>query len=216
MRKNTIMADEFTGFTRDAFTFWKRLERNNNRDWFQAHREQYEQAVRRPMQLMIDELAPLYGAGRLSRINRDMRFAKEKPYKDYLATGLGGSYISFSKDGLWVGTGMYKPEPAALRQLREAIADDRSGQQLTRVIASLRRKGFDVDTHARLDKPPRGFDATHPRAELLRMKDIYVGKSFGAADVASSNVLTGVMKAMAELEPFRVWLRRYVRGGRVS
>ena len=216
MRKNTIMADEFTGFTRDAFTFWKRLERNNNRDWFQAHREQYEQAVRRPMQLMIDELAPLYGAGRLSRINRDMRFAKEKPYKDYLATGLGGSYISFSKDGLWVGTGMYKPEPAALRQLREAIADDRSGQQLTRVIASLRRKGFDVDTHARLDKPPRGFDATHPRAELLRMKDIYVGKSFGAADVASSNVLKGVMKAMAELEPFRVWLRRYVRGGRVS
>lgn len=208
------MADDFTGFTRDAFAFWKGLERHNNRDWFQAHRDQYEQAVRRPMQLMIDELAPLYGAGRLSRINRDMRFAKEKPYKDYLATGLGGSYLSFSKDGLWVGTGMYKPEPAVLRQLREAIADDTSGQQLTRVIASLRRKGFDVDTHARLDKPPRGFDATHPRVDLLRMKDIYVGKMFGPADVSSSSVLKGVMKAMAELEPFRVWLRRYVGRGR--
>jgi uncharacterized protein (TIGR02453 family) len=214
MRKNTFMADEFTGFTRDAFAFWRGLERNNNREWFQAHRDQYEQAVRRPMQLMIDELAPLYGAGRLSRINKDMRFAREKPYKNYLATGLGGSYISLSKDGLWVGTGMYKPEPAALRRLREAFADDISGRRLTRVIASLQRKGFEVDTHARLDKPPRGFDAMHPRAELLRMKDIYVGKLFGPADVSSSNVLKGVAKAIAELEPFRVWLREYVRGDR--
>ena len=205
------MTHEFTGFTRDAFSFWKGLERHNNRDWFQAHREQYEQTVRRPMQLLIDELAPLYGPGRLSRINKDMRFAKEKPYKNYLATGLGGSYISFSKDGLWVGTGMYKPEPAALRQLREAIADDTSGRELTRLIASLGRKGFEIDTHARLDKPPRGYDATHPRVELLRMKDIYVGKSFGVEDVSSANLVRGVARAMAELEPFRKWLRTYVR-----
>src|SRR6187551_1455120 len=74
-----IMADEFTGFTSEAFSFWKGLERNNNRDWFQAHKDQYEQAVRRPMQLLIEELAPLYGPGRLSRINKDMRFQKEKP-----------------------------------------------------------------------------------------------------------------------------------------
>ncbi|MGH9240909.1 MAG: DUF2461 domain-containing protein [Vicinamibacterales bacterium] len=206
------MADEFSGFTRNAFAFWKGLERNNNREWFQAHKDRYEQAVRRPMQLLIEELAPLYGRGRLSRINKDMRFAKEKPYKNYLATGLAGSYISLSKEGLWVGTGMYKPEPAALRQLREAIADDASGQQLTRVIAALRRKGFEVDTHARLEKPPRGFDAAHPRADLLCMKDIYVGRLFGPEDVSSADVLRGVAKAIGELEPFRVWLRTYVRG----
>jgi uncharacterized protein (TIGR02453 family) len=211
------MADEFTGFTREAFSFWNGLERNNNRDWFQAHKDQYEQAVRRPMQLLIEELAPLYGRGRLSRINKDMRFAKDKPYKNYLATGLGGSYISFSKEGLWVGTGMYKPEPAALRQLREAIANDRSGRELTKLTASLRRKGFEIDTHARLAKPPRGYDATHPRANLLCMKDIYIGKLFGAGDVSSSSLLHGVVKAMAGLEPFRVWLRTYIReGSRVS
>jgi uncharacterized protein (TIGR02453 family) len=206
------MPDEFTGFSRDAFSFWKGLERNNNRDWFQAHKDQYEQAVRRPMQLLIDELAPLYGSGRLSRINKDMRFQKEKPYKNYLATGLGGSYISFSKEGLWVGTGMYKPEPAALRQLREAIVTDTSGRALTRVIAALRRKGFEVDTHARLAKPPRGYDATHPRADLLCMKDIYVGRLFGPEDVAAANVLRGVAKAITQLEPFRVWLRKFVIG----
>jgi uncharacterized protein (TIGR02453 family) len=205
------MADEFTGFTPDAFSFWKGLERHNNRDWFQAHKDQYEQSVRRPMQLLVDELAPLYGRGRLSRINKDMRFAKERPYKNYLATGLGGSYISLSKEGLWVGTGLYKPEPAVLRQLREAIANDTSGRELAQTIGSLKRKGFDVDTHARLAKPPRGFDAAHPRAELLCMKDIYVGRMFGPADVSSADVLHGVVKAMAELEPFRAWLRAYVR-----
>ena len=206
------MADEFTGFTREAFSFWKGLERNNNRDWFQAHKDQYEQAVRRPMQMLIEELAPLYGRGRLSRINKDMRFQKEKPYKDYLATGVAGSYISLSKEGLWVGTGMYKPEPAALRQLREAIADDISGRELTKVIASLERKGFEVDTHARLDKPPRGYEASHPRAELLRMKDIYVGKLFGAEEASSANLPRSVVKTIADLEPFRAWLRSYVGG----
>jgi len=205
------MADEFTGFTSEAFSFWKGLERHNNRDWFQAHKDQYEQAVRRPMQLLIEELAPLYGPGRLSRINKDMRFQKEKPYKNYLATGLGGSYISFSKEGLWVGTGIYKPEPATLRALRAAIADDSAGRELTRIIAAMTRKGFEVDTHARLDKPPRGYDAAHPRVELLRMKDIYVGKSFGVREVASANLPRDVAKAITALEPFRVWLRKYVR-----
>ena len=205
------MAEEFTGFTTEAFSFWKGLERHNNRDWFQAHKDQYEQAVRRPMQLLIEELAPLYGPGRLSRINKDMRFQKEKPYKNYLATGLGGSYISFSKEGLWVGTGIYKPEPATLRELRAAIADDSAGRELTRIIASMTRKGFEVDTHARLDKPPRGYDAAHPRVELLRMKDIYVGKSFGVREVASANLPRDVARAITALEPFRVWLRQYVR-----
>jgi len=205
------MADEFTGFASDAFSFWKGLEKNNNRDWFQTHKDRYEQLVRRPMQLLIEELTPLYGPGRLTRINKDMRFAKEKPYKNYLATGLGGSYMSFSKEGLWVGAGMYKPEPAALRRLREAIADDRSGRKLTKIITSLRRKGFELDTHARLDKPPRGYEPTHPRVELLSMKDMYVGKLFGPADVSSGTVLDGVVKAIADLEPFRVWLREHVR-----
>ena len=204
------MTDEFTGFSRNAFSFWSGLEKHNNREWFQAHKDTYEQAVRRPMQLLIEELKPMYGPGRLSRINKDMRFAKEKPYKNYLATGLGGCYISFSKQGLWVGTGMYKPEAAALRRLREAIADDSSGKELTTIIASLRRKGFDVDTHARLAKPPRGYDAKHPRAELLCMKDIFAGKTFGPADVSSAKVLDGVVKAIGDVEVFRTWLRAHV------
>lgn len=206
------MSDTFSGFPREAFTFWKGLEKNNHREWFQAHKDVYERAVRQPMQALIAELAPLYGLSRLTRINKDMRFAKDKPYKDYLATSLGGSYISFSKQGLWVGTGMYKPEPAALRKLREAIADDASGRELTKLIASLQRRGFEVDTHDRLATVPRGFASDHPRADLLRMKDIYVGRVFGPADASSAGVLDGVVRAIRDLEPFRGWLRQHVPG----
>ena len=206
------MGDAFSGFSREAFTFWKGLEKNNHREWFQTHKDTYERAVRQPMQALIAELTPLYGPGRLSRINKDMRFARDKPYKNYLATSQGGCYISFSKEGLWVGTGMYKPEPAALRKLREAIADDSSGRELTRIVAALRRKGFTLDTHERLVTPPRGYDPGHPRVDLLRMKDIYVGKSFGPADVSSPEVLDEVVRAIRDVEPFGAWLRRYVTG----
>jgi uncharacterized protein (TIGR02453 family) len=206
------MSDAFSGFSREAFTFWKGLEKNNHREWFQAHKDVYERAVRQPMQALIAALTPLYGPSRLTRINKDMRFARDKPYKDYLATSLGGSYISFSKQGLWVGTGMYKPEPAALRKLRDAIADESSGRELTKLVASLERRGFEVDTHARLATPPRGFAPDHPRADLLRMKDIYVGKLFGPADVSSSDVLDEVVRAIRDVEPFRVWLRTHVTG----
>jgi uncharacterized protein (TIGR02453 family) len=206
------MGDSFSGFPREAFTFWKGLAKNNNREWFQAHREIYERAVRQPMQALVLELQPLYGPGRVSRINKDMRFAREKPYKDYLATGLAGCYISFSKDGLWVGTGLYKPEPATLRKLRDAIADDTSGRALTTLLASARRRGLDVDTHERLASPPRGYDPSHPRADLLRMKDIYLGKQFGPADVSSTDVVNKVVHAIRDVEPFGAWLRRYVTG----
>jgi uncharacterized protein (TIGR02453 family) len=206
------MSDAFSGFSREAFSFWKGLEKNNHRDWFQAHKVEYERAVREPMQALIAELTPLYGPGRLSRINRDMRFAKDQPYKDYLATGVSGAYISFSKQGLWVGTGMYKPEPAALRKLRDAIADAATGAELMRIIASLRRKGFEIDTHARLAKPPRGYDPQHPRVDLLRMKDIYVGKLFGPAEVSSASVLDEVVRAIRDVEPFAAWLRSRVTG----
>ena len=76
-RQYGAMADEFTGFSRNAFLFWNGLEKHNNREWFQGHKDNYEQAVRRPMQLLIEELKPMYGPGRLSRINKDMRLAKE-------------------------------------------------------------------------------------------------------------------------------------------
>jgi uncharacterized protein (TIGR02453 family) len=205
------MSDEFTGFPREAFTFWTKLGKNNNREWFQANKDVYERACRQPLQALVDELKPLHGGGKITRINRDMRFARDKsPYKDYIAAGVGNSYISLSKKGVWVGTGMYKPEPPMLARFRAAVADDESGAALAQLVRGLRRKGYDVSTHDTVASAPKGYDAGHPRIELLRMKDIYAGKMLPPETLASSKALERVTRVMSETEPLAAWLRQHV------
>jgi len=205
------MSDDFTGFPREAFTFWTTLEKNNNREWFQAHKDVYERACRHPLQALVDELKPLYGGGKISRINRDMRFARgQSPYKNYIAAGVGSSYISLSKQGLWVGTGMYKPESATLARFRAAVADDDSGPALGQLVRALRRKGYDVSTHDTVSSAPKGYDANHPRIELLRMKDIYAGRLLPPKTLESPKALERVTRAMRDTEPLTAWLRMHV------
>lgn len=208
---NMRMSDEFTGFPREAFTFWAKLENNNNREWFQANKDVYDRACRQPLQALVDELKPLYGGGKLSRINRDMRFARDKsPYKDYIAAGVGDTYISLSKHGVWVGTGMYKPDSAVLARFRAAVTDDESGAALAQLVRELRRKKYDVSTHEMLASAPRGYDAEHPRIELLRMKDIYAGKMLPPQVLTSAKALDRVIRVMRDTDPLARWLRHHV------
>jgi uncharacterized protein (TIGR02453 family) len=208
---NTRMSDDFSGFPREAFMFWSKLERNNNREWFQANKEVYERACRQPLQALVDELKPLYGGGKISRINRDMRFARDRsPYKNYIAAGVGSSYLSLTKEGLWVGTGMYKPDPATLARFRAAVGEEESGRELMQLVRRLRRQRYDVSTHESLRSAPKGFDDDHPRLELLRMKDIYAGKLLAPAALASPTALGGVTRAMRDTAPLAAWLRSHV------
>ena len=91
-----LFAGRFAGIPREAFTFFKGLASHNNREWFQANKSVYEKAVRGPMQSLLAELAPTYGgSGKLTRINRDMRFARgQAPYKTFIASIVGRHYIS--------------------------------------------------------------------------------------------------------------------------
>ena len=206
------MAGRFRGFPAEAITFFKDLGRHNNREWFLTHKAVYERACRGPMSDLLEDLGPRLGAGKISRINRDIRFSADKsPYRTHISAGIGGHYIALSKDGLYVGAGIYKPEPPALQRFREAIATDASGRQLQQIITSLRRKGYRVDTHARLTGAPRGYPADHPRIELLQMKDIFGGKQFAPARwVSTSQALGRVTHVITDLGPLRDWLRRHV------
>jgi uncharacterized protein (TIGR02453 family) len=205
------MGEGFTGFPRAATEFFRDLAHNNNRDWFQAHKEVYEQACRGPLKALITELDPM-GTVHLSRINRDMRFSRDgAPYKTHIAGGVGRSYVNLSSAGLWIGTGMYRPEPALLQKLRSAIAADKSGRELVTIVGTLRRKGYDVDTHESLNSAPRGFDAEHPRIDLLRMKDIFSGRLIEPGPVlASKKSVAAVKKVIADVEPLGAWLSRHV------
>ena len=201
----------FTGFPPEAFTFFANLAKNNNRDWFQAHKHVYEQACREPMKALMAAIDPPFGAGWLSRINNDMRFNRDRaPYKTRIEAGVKGHYVSVGAQGMYVGTGIYKPEPATLRQLRQAIAADVSGRKLQAIVATLRRKGYTVSTHESSANAPRGYDADHPRVELLKMKDIHAGRMFEPASLTTPRALAHVKKVMADLAPFSAWIRAHV------
>jgi uncharacterized protein (TIGR02453 family) len=208
-----LFAGRFAGFPREAFTFFEGLASHNNREWFQANKEVYERACRAPMQSLLAELAPTYGSGKLTRINRDMRFARgQSPYKNFIASGVGSRYwVSLSKDGLYVGTGIYMPDSATLRRLREAIDEDASGRKIASIVGSLRRKRYSVSTHESTANAPRGYTDDHPRIELLRMKDVHAGKQLPPSVLATRKALDRVVAVMKDIKPLSDWLVRHVK-----
>ena len=208
----------FAGFSREAFTFFRNLAKNNNKDWFHANKGAYEVSCRDALKALTVVLDPPFGADRLTRINRDMRFARDKsaPYRTQISTVVRGNYLSLSADGLYVGTGIYMPDAPTLRRLREAIAADDSGRKLASMVAPLRRKGYTVATHESVDGVPRGFSADHPRLELLRMKDIHAGKMFAASsEITTPKAVQQIRRACEDIAPLRDWILRYVGLGNV-
>jgi uncharacterized protein (TIGR02453 family) len=207
-----MMTARFTGFPREGVDFFKDLQSHNNRDWFQAHKDVYERACREPMRALVSALDPL-GAARVSRINRDMRFSRDRaPYKTHISAGIDGYYVSLSANGLYVGTGMYKPEPAVLTRFRAAIDRQQSGRALATVVRALRDKGYEVGTHESLRAAPRGYAADHPRIDLLRMKDIFGGKLMKVEPwLATPKALDRIKRTMADVRPLRDWVRHVVK-----
>jgi len=208
----------FAGFSKNAFAFFKDLAKNNDKDWFHAHKDVYEQSCRDALKALTVALDPPFGADRLTRINKDMRFARDKsaPYRTHISTVVRGNYVSLSADGLYVGTGMYMPDGPTLRRLREAIDDDASGRRLASLVTTLRRKGYKVDTHESTASAPRGFRADHPRLDLLRMKDIHAGKMFKPSEVGTVKAVQQVRRACEDVAPLREWIQRYVGSGRAE
>ncbi len=206
------MSGRFDGFPREALGFFKGLETHNDRGWFQAHKETYERACREPMQDLMAELEPGLGPSKIFRINRDIRFSRDKsPYKTHIAAVVGGYYVHLSKAGLYVGTGLYRPDPPALARLRSAIDRDASGRKLQTIVASLRRKGYKVETHESLSGTPKGYAMDHPRIDLLRMKDIVAGQKLGAGPwLSTRKALDRVERVMRDTTPFKHWLQRHV------
>lgn len=209
---HTRTAGRFIGFPQEAFEFFEQLALYNNRDWFHAHQEVYERACREPMKQLLAELGANPATTKLSRINRDVRFSRDTvPYRTYIAAGVDGNYISLSAAGLYVGAGLYKPEGAALERFRSAIDSNVSGRPLQRIVTSLRRKRYQVDTHERLTSAPRGYSADHPRIELLRMKGIFAGKTFAPEPwVSTRTALQRIRRAMNDVRPLAGWLRVHI------
>lgn len=201
----------FTGFSRATFAFFKDLAAHNNREWLQARKAMFEETCQAPLKALTAALDPPFGSERISRISRDIRFSKDKsPYHTHISTRIAGCVMFLSADGLYVGTGIYLPDPPTLRKLREAVNREASGRALVTLVAALRRKGYTVTSHESLASAPRGFHADHPRLELLRMKDIHAGRTLKPANLSTTATVARVNRIRADVTPLREWLLRYV------
>jgi uncharacterized protein (TIGR02453 family) len=201
----------FAGFPPETFKFFRDLARHNDREWFQPRKEQFERVCLTPFKALTVALDPPLGAAKISRIYRDIRFSKDKsPYHTHLSAIVRGTYLWLSAKGLYVGNGIYMPESATLRKLREAIDADASGRALADLLRSLRKKGYEVVTHETVTSTPRGYDPDHPRIDLLKMKDIHAGKTLEPAALATAKAADTIRRISADIAPLADWLKRHV------
>jgi uncharacterized protein (TIGR02453 family) len=211
-------------FSARTIAFLRALKRNNRREWFNAHRDDYEADVRAPMTAIVERLADdfrsfapeLVASPKLSmyRIYRDTRFSENKaPYKTHAAAvfptrGLAkhegaGLYFHVSNDEVWIGGGMYAPQTPQLHAVREHIAAN--CHQLRAIVESpafRRTIALDGD---RLSRVPRGFPRDHEAADYLKYRQFIAGAQFPAAFAASPRfypTLLSVFRAVIPLSRF--------------
>jgi uncharacterized protein (TIGR02453 family) len=205
------MAD-FDGFPTAALDFYDDLEMDNTKSFWTAHKDVYETAVRGPMVELCRALEAEFGPAKIFRPYRDVRFAKDKtPYKTAQGAFVGagpstGWYVQLAAPGVRVGAGFYAASSDRLASIRGAIHDERRGSELERLLAGLTRKGWELGGET-LRTAPRGFDADHPRIDLLRHKSITLGKSYGFAPlIHSRKLLAAVRRDWRAARPFVEWV----------
>jgi uncharacterized protein (TIGR02453 family) len=187
---------EFRGFPADLFRFFKDLQHNNNRTWFNDSKDRYLESVVNPMGEFIVAMQPRLKAisshyvadprphgGSMFRIYRDVRFSKDKaPYKTHVACQFRheagkdvhapGFYVQLGVDEVFFGGGIWKPASRELNCLRDFIADNvRSWARIRNAKKITELGGI---TGESLQRPPRGFDAKHVHIEDLKRKSFYV------------------------------------------
>jgi uncharacterized protein (TIGR02453 family) len=163
----------FSGWPAEALAFYAGLEDDNSKEYWTSRKAVYQEKVLRPMEELLDELAPEFGASKVFRPYRDIRFSNDKtPYKTHIGATLGGtSYVQLSADGLSAGAGRWHLEPDELIRYRAGVAGP-DGAELAALVAALEKDGVEVHGHGTLKSAPRGYSADHPRIGLLRHKGL--------------------------------------------
>ena len=202
----------FTGFPAAALDFYDDLEMDNTKTFWTEHKHVYEESVKAPMTALLAELEAEFGAAKLFRPYRDVRFAKDKtPYKTHQGAfiDLGpatGWYVQVSAPGVRVGAGFYEASAERLARFRAAIDEERRGTELEKLLGKLQKAGWTLGGD-KLKTSPRGYDADHPRIELLRHKSMTLGKSYGFEPIIHSpDLVAQIRNDWRATRPLLDWL----------
>jgi uncharacterized protein (TIGR02453 family) len=219
---------ETSYFGPELFQFLRDLTADNRREWFLANKERYEEQVKEPMLRFIADFGfslqkisqsyeadPRPTGGSLFRIYRDTRFSRDKrPYKTHAAAHFRhratrtdvhapGFYLHLEPEGCFAGAGLWHPEPASLKKVREAIVERTGGWE-----AVLRSKlTLEGET---LKRPPPGYDPAHPRIEDLKRKEFVAAMPFTEAQVCGPRFLGSYAAACRAMSPLMEFLTKAV------
>lgn len=191
-----------TGFPAETFEFLNGVAAHNDKAWFEAHRDLYEAGYVAPARAFVEVLGPRLRKlspgvqfapkvnGSLSRINRDIRFSKDKsPYKTHLdlwfwhgdkrGWDCPGFYFRLTSDRVFIGVGMHMMPKDMLARFRDAVVDDKTGKSLEAAVGKVVAAGYTINEPTR-KRVPQGYPADHPRAEFLKRDGLNAGTELPA------------------------------------
>jgi uncharacterized protein (TIGR02453 family) len=202
----------FAGFGERLVDFYDGLVADNSKAYWSDHKPVYEQHVREPMRALLAELEPEFGAGKIFRPYRDIRFSADKtPYKThcggYTATGY---YVQADADGVMVAGGYYRMASDQIARYRVAVDEERRGEELRARLDKLTGAGMTV-AGDKLATRPRGVPADHPRLELLRHRGLYAWRRWaGEEELLSAELVRLVADTWRLCTPLMEWLVDHV------
>lgn len=220
------MADQY--FTTQSMTFLRQLRENNNRDWFNDHKAEYEYVIRSPalqfINDMSDELAmisPHFLAhakkvgGSLMRIHRDVRFGKDKrPYKTNIGIQFRheqgkdvhapGFYVHIEPEECFVGVGIWRPDSTALGKIRDAIIE--RDKHWLAAINDKRFKNKYKITGSSLVNAPRGYPKDHALLGDLKRKDFIAITPMEEKNITSTRFKKMVLDRFATADAYMQFL----------
>jgi uncharacterized protein (TIGR02453 family) len=215
-------------FTPALFKFLKDLKKNNNRPWFQAHKEHYEKVVRNPLLDFIGEAGPALrrisphlvadnspSGGSMFRIYRDTRFSKDKsPYKTHAAAHFPlsrakdvhapGYYLHLAPAEVFVGGGIWHPERETLGQIRDYLAA--RPREWKAILSDRDFKKHCTFEGEKLVRPPKGYDPSHEMIEYLKYKDFTYYTPFDEKQACSPGFMEKFVESCAAAVPFMKFL----------
>jgi uncharacterized protein (TIGR02453 family) len=217
----------FTGFSKEGVTFFRQLAASQDRDWFKANKQRYEELWEEPLEALFAELGPalekLYKPLKLEppkifRIYRDVRFSKDKsPFKTHVGAMIAGKgghdagapaavYLHLGLEES-TGAGHWFFMPDKLNAFRQLVADAKTGPQLQKKVDALKKKGVTVHAMDALKKVPRGFEPDHPRAELLKLKGLgFTFPKMPASVRYGKGMSKWLIAQTAQVAPVVTWL----------
>jgi uncharacterized protein (TIGR02453 family) len=221
----------FPGFPKGTSTFLKGLDKNNNKEWFDAHRADYDNYYMEPARHFVNALGAAlvkiepgirYEAKvnkSIFRINRDIRFSKDKtPYKNHLdlwfwlgdkkGWDAGGFFIRITPTKLILGAGIHAFEKELLKKYRKSVVDKTDGKRLSDLVEKLKKQSYEIGG-AKRKTVPKGFDVNHPRAPLLLHEGlVVVHEEKHPPEISSLKFVDYCAKHFQKMAPLNVWLQQ--------